>query len=57
MGFLKELKKGITEGAKEGLAQSKKDIAERKKREAELERNRMKALQELWEEKHKNDKR
>lgn len=53
MGFLKEIKKGI----KEGNELSKKDTAERLKREKELERNRMKALQELWEEKHKNDKR
>lgn len=53
MGFLKEIKKGIKEGSVKG----DKLIAERKKREAELERNRMKALQELWEEKHKNDKR
>ena len=53
MGFFAELKKATKEANEEG----KKMIAERKKREAELERNRMKALQELWEEKHKNDKR
>lgn len=53
MGFLKELARAT----KEGSELSKKDIAERKKREAELERNRMKALQALWDDKHKNDKR
>ena len=57
MGFLKELARATKEGIKEGSELSKKDIAERKKREAELERNRMKALQALWDDKHKNDKR